>query len=84
MLEKDAGRGLYGTSKKVNQVQRNAMAVARVAECQNLNSGSLGVNRLSDYTAVPTDEGTEFIILFGWQSAGSSLFSLLVGKFLFE
>jgi hypothetical protein len=31
----------YGTSKKENQVHTNATAVARVAECQNLNSGNL-------------------------------------------
>jgi hypothetical protein len=33
--------GLYGTSKNENQVHTKAMAVARVAECQNLNSGNL-------------------------------------------
>jgi len=76
--------GLYGTSKKLNQVQTNAMAVARVAECQNLNSGSLSVNTLSDCTRVPADEGTEFIVPIGRQSARGSLFSLLVRKFLFE
>jgi hypothetical protein len=34
-------KGVYGTSKKENQVHTNPMAVARVAECQNLNSGNL-------------------------------------------
>jgi hypothetical protein len=33
--------GCYGTSKNGNQVHMNPMAVALVAECQNLNSGNL-------------------------------------------
>jgi hypothetical protein len=40
---------LYGTSKKLNQVQKKAIVVARVAECQNLNSGSLEISRVSKY-----------------------------------
>jgi hypothetical protein len=36
--------GTYGTSKKENHVQTKAMVVARVAECQNLNSGNLTVS----------------------------------------
>lgn len=38
------GKGLYGTSKMENHVQTKAIVVARVAECQNLNSGNLIVS----------------------------------------
>ena len=74
----------YGTSKKENQVHTKAIVVARVAECQNLNSGNLGVSQQSRGGSLPSDKGTEFIVLFGWQNSGRSFFGLLVGQFLFK
>lgn len=56
--------GTYGTSKKGNHVQTKAMVMARVAECQNLNSGNLTVSRGCLERDTPSDKGTKFIILF--------------------
>jgi len=57
-------QGTYGTSKKGNHVQTKAIVVARVAECQNLNSGNLTVSLRCLEEHTPSDKGTKFIVLF--------------------